>query len=273
MDSRFFQFESYRDFLKDRFAYLKSVKPSFSARAFAQRAGIGSPSYFGLVVSGQRHLSAEYAERFAQGLGLSKFDGDCLKLACALEQCDEPKRRRVLLGQLATFKAKAEAGGVKMPESHVKILADLTNLKLYLLAQSTQFKLRTAWLLRHFPAQMTPHEMEKRVALLLSSGLWVMDGAKVKTMAPTIRSGDELAGLDLQKTHANLLDAAKSSLAKDKASERVFGGRTFLFDKQKLGRVQEKIEAFKRELEAECEDLAATSVYELHVAFFELEKP
>jgi uncharacterized protein (TIGR02147 family) len=273
MASNFFQFPSYRDFLKDRFAHLKATKRGFSARSFANRAGINSPSYFGLVASGRRRLSLEYAEKFAVGLGLSGLETECLKAAVALEHCRGPRKQRdLLLKRLGSLRQRVSV----VPElaaHHLRILSDPLTLKLYLLAQSHKFQLNTKGLAAQLPRDLPSAAIESRVAALLDSGLWRRDGQTVRTIAPTVRTGDDRAELHLNKTHVNLLAAARKALDQDPASARVFGGRTFLCDRVRIPEIQERIEAFKRDLEAEFETFDATSVFQLHLAFFELEKP
>lgn len=266
----FFAFPTWRDFLRERFRTLKAAQPRFSARAFARRAGIGSPSYFQLVVDGERQLSTEYAERFAAGLGLDAYLTRCLVTSVALEGAASGKRRDQLAKALSDLRRRSETGRKMLP-SHVKILSDPLTLKIYLLAQSKVFKLAPAWIRRELPATTSDQGVEERIELLLASGLWVREGAKVRTMAPTVRTGDLLAGSDLKTMHKNLLAAAAAALDTQGAERRVAGSRTFLCDPKVMAGVQEKIEAFKQDLEASFENLAGTAVYQLHVSFFELE--
>lgn len=270
MDTNFFNYESWRAFLSERFHYMKAVKPNFSARYFAKKAGIGSPSYFHLVVSGRRRLSIDYAERFATGLDLDPLQTKCLLTSVALETCRDNKRRATLLRNLETLRKRSSRSQNVSP-SHVHILSDPINLKLYLLAQSRAFQMTPGWLRRQLPRGEKDSSVRERIALLLDSGLWVREGDMVRTMAPTIRTGDSLDGAGLTKMHENLLSAASRALTEQNSDRRIVGSRTFLCDPALIKRVQERIEAFKQDIEAEFEYLEGTQVYQLHLSFFELE--
>jgi uncharacterized protein (TIGR02147 family) len=270
MDPDFFSFPSWQIFLHERFRYLKSVQPKFSARNFARRAGIGSPSYFQLVVDGRRRVSREYAERFAIGLQLDAHQTQCLLASIELESCPAGKRRDQLVRKLESLRKRGLRSRRMLP-SHVRILSDPVNLKLYLLAQSRQFALDVSWLRRHLSMEVSDQSIGERIALLFDSGLWVRDGSAVKTIAPTVRTGDQVEGIDLRRMHENLLQAARIALVSQPADRRIVGSRTFLFDPKRLAQAQERIELFKQEMEAEFECLDGAQVYELHVSLFELE--
>ncbi len=269
MDTPFFTHPSWREFLRDRYQTLKATKPKFSARWLARKSGLRSPSYFQLVIEGERQPSAEALAKFALGLGLSKYETECLVTAGTLEAETDPATRRRLADKLARLAARP-AAAPEMAARHVAILAEPLNLKLYLLAQHTGFKLEPRWLLARLPERAAT-DLEKRLALLLDSGLWLRTKRGVQTLAPTIRTGDALAARDLERTHENLLAAASRAVTTQAAGRRIVGGRTFLFDPRRMAEVEARIEAFKQELEAEFETLASDRVYQLHLSFFELE--
>lgn len=66
------EYTSYREFIKDRFGYLKTIYASFSHRKFSQLAGLGSPNYLILITSGQRNLGPQAALKFVKGLQLTE---------------------------------------------------------------------------------------------------------------------------------------------------------------------------------------------------------
>lgn len=237
-------------------------------RNLARRAGVQSPSYFNLVVKGQRKLSVDYAYRFAQGLELDDYQTRCLVLAADLEQTTDEARRQKLLSEMEALRKRATRSQ-KMTVSHVEILSDLVSLKLYLLAQSKKFRLEHRWLLRKFGGELKGADLERRIETLFASGLWSMENNKVRTCAPVLKTGSYLREQSLRRTHENILENAKRSLLRSE-EHRVHGGRTFLFNPAQLKKIERRIEEFRQELEHEFEDLQATEVFQLHVSFFEL---
>ncbi len=269
MTQSIYNYPSYRDFLKERFQFLKSIKPHFSARYFAKKAKIGSPSYFNLVAAGKRRLSHEYAERFAQGLELNQKERDFLLLHVAIENCRDQARKVKLLGQLESLK-KREKTEAALDSNHIKILSDLLTLKIYLLGQSKQFKMSNAWLVTQLGGKHSEKTVEKRVNLLIQSGLWKLEGQTIAVLAPSIKTGDIFHEKYLLKTHLDILAHQRKNLKTRNGEERVVGARTFLFDKSDLPKVRSRIEAFRKDLEAEFEQMNSTHVYQLAVSFHEL---
>ncbi len=267
MPSDFFQHNDYRAFLGARFVRLKAVKPQASARWLAQRSGVSSASYFGLVVKGRRNLSLDYAERFAVGLELSDFERDCLVTAVRFDQENRPRERGRLAEKLAKLKSSCADAPLMGPDQ-AQILSDPLNLKLYLLAQSKAFRFSAKWLRRQMPSILTEKDLDHRVEDLLRAGLWEIEGDGIKVLAPKIRTGD--AAVALEQTHKNLLAEVEHALFTQSHERRVLGGRTFLFDPRRLAEVARRIDAFKRDLEAEFESLDSVSAYQLHIAFFDL---
>jgi uncharacterized protein (TIGR02147 family) len=263
-------YANYQTFLRHRYNALKATKPSFSARFFAKKAGIASFSYFRMVVTGERKLSSEYAKKFARGLSLSGDETKLLLKLVDLEHADTQPQRSRLLKDIESLVRLLEKDVQTLSFSHVEILSDLTNLKLYLLAQSKQFRPDPHWILKRFGNELNPAEIPKRIALLLKSGLWKLEGDKITTLAPVVKTGDCLQEKSLAQTHVHILEAAKNSIQKQSPQNRILGGRSFLFDKKRLPEVAQRIEKFKAELETEFEDLNAESVYECHLSFFEL---
>jgi hypothetical protein len=66
-----FDYQDYRLFLSDWVKRKKKGLAGFSGRSFAQRAGIASGTLLGMVIRGQRNLSASTTRGFIKALGLS----------------------------------------------------------------------------------------------------------------------------------------------------------------------------------------------------------
>lgn len=265
----FFEFRDYRDFLRYRYEIVRATRPRFSVRAFAADCKVNSPSYFSLVLEGKRKLSVDYARRFARGLKLTALETQCLEVAVALERAKTPREKSAMLHQLQKLESRAGAAVVVAP-SHVKILSDLVNLKIYLLAQSHAFQFSNAWIARELGGIVTALQVEERVGLLLSSGLWKLAHGKIVTVAPSISTGDRLTESYLHESHLALLDASKRAVREQDAAQRIANGQTFLFDRKRLPEVEKRMEDFKRALEADFECLDAKRVYQLHMTFFEI---
>jgi len=58
------RFTDYRAYLHVMVAFLRAVRPGFSFRSFARKAGFASPNYLKLVADGMRNLAPESVDTF-----------------------------------------------------------------------------------------------------------------------------------------------------------------------------------------------------------------
>jgi len=65
-----FAYTDYRIFIKDFFAYMKSIKPYFSYQFFADKAGFKAKSFVHKVINGERSLSQNSLFNIARALNL-----------------------------------------------------------------------------------------------------------------------------------------------------------------------------------------------------------
>lgn len=261
-------FSNYRDLLKQRYDYLKATNKNFSARYLAKKAHLGSPSFFQMIVKGERRLSSTIGKRLIKAMGFSPPAAEFIQLNIEMERATKLDDRKALLKRIQSLQSREAQ---TLSPSHVQILSDPLNVKLYLLAQSVHFSFNIKTIQQlMLPQKVTADILTKRIDLLVSSGLWVRDAdGVVRTIAPSVKTGDAQSHDYLAMFHDNLLQLARAAI--DRPSEdRIYGSRTFLFDPQRLDDVKSDIEQFRQTLESKYEDLKSPRVYTLQLSFFEL---
>ncbi len=273
MSIRIYQFQDYRTFFKARYEWLKNTKPAFSARYFARRAGIRSPSYFFMVVNGTRSLSRDMAIKFANGLDLDPKERDFLMLLVELDKGTSETRKYEILEELERIRQAQDAEFEMMSFDHLDILADPINMRLYTLVKSKKFKFNVNWLQKAMNNRLSNEELDKRIETLIKSGLWKIENGLVKAVAPYLASGDNLTHLALKKAHLELFEAGKKALISQKGTDRIVSGRSFLFDRAKMPEVIKAFNQFKQEIETQFTSPNSQEVFQLHMSFFELGPP
>jgi uncharacterized protein (TIGR02147 family) len=71
-----FDYQNYREFLKDFFEFQKNRNHNFSHRYLAKKAGFASSSFFSHIVSGKRNLSIESVQKLAQALEIKNKEAE-----------------------------------------------------------------------------------------------------------------------------------------------------------------------------------------------------
>jgi uncharacterized protein (TIGR02147 family) len=106
---RVYDYQDYRLFLAEWFAWRKSLNRHFSHRLFARKAGIKSSGYFTEVVNGTRNISRSTLPRFVQGLELDAGEAAYLERLVAFNHARTSASKQALYAQLIqALPAKAQ---------------------------------------------------------------------------------------------------------------------------------------------------------------------
>ena len=73
---RVFEYQDYREYLKDYYAEQKSTRKSFSYRSFSRKAGISTPSFLHHVIDGKKNLTKNSIVKISMAIGHSREDQD-----------------------------------------------------------------------------------------------------------------------------------------------------------------------------------------------------
>src|SRR6266446_7524891 len=96
-----YQYDDFRAFLRDAFAFLKAGNPDFSHRKFARAAGIANPGYLLDVTLGKRPLSRNQALKMAPVFGLNEAETEFLLRLSAFGQSKKDPERQELYRELS----------------------------------------------------------------------------------------------------------------------------------------------------------------------------
>jgi uncharacterized protein (TIGR02147 family) len=92
-----FEFENYRDFLREMLKWWASQDEKYSLRWFSKRLGFSSPSMLSMALSGQRKLPLEKLTLLADALHLLTDEVDYLRIIYDIDHCgDERERERLM---------------------------------------------------------------------------------------------------------------------------------------------------------------------------------
>lgn len=105
---KLFEYTNYRMFLDDYFKEQKRLKPHFSHRYFAQKAGFRSPSFYSEVVKGKYSLSHRSMPMMVNGLGLNKQQAEYFETLVWLNQSTDPKEQSKYRRKLDCLRERTE---------------------------------------------------------------------------------------------------------------------------------------------------------------------
>ena len=106
---RIFEFDNYRQFLREYFAEQKKLKSFFSNRYFARKAGFTSPSFLSHVIEGKRNLTLESLEKLLAGMELTGRWAAYLKTLVRFNQTKTAKERLLVFSEMTRLRRRFSA--------------------------------------------------------------------------------------------------------------------------------------------------------------------
>ena len=242
-----YRYQDYRRWLADFYAERKREGRGFSYRAFSKRAGLASPNHLKRVIEGERNLSAEMAQRFADACGLV---GKEAQYFCALVDFNQA---RTHVEKQARYEALASHRGYRRAQ-RLDLAQASYHGQWYVpaireLAGSPQFDPDPSWVAGQLLPAITPAEAEHALAVLIELGLLVRDGAgKLVQAEAVVSTGPETAGVHIVNYHRSMMQRAMASIDLVPKPARDISALTLRVRASALARLKQRIQEFRREL-------------------------
>jgi uncharacterized protein (TIGR02147 family) len=240
-----FRYLDYRAFLAD--LYRTQKKRGLSYRAFSRRAGLGAPNYLKLVIEGKRNLAAGMAQRFAAASGLS---GEAEQYFCelvAFTQAETAAQRAAHHQRLLAFRRYRSAH--KLDASHAEYHAAWYIPAIRELVTSRDFREDPRWIARALKPPIRATDAKRALNVLLKLGLVERDAqGRLRQSAALVSTGPETQGVHIASYHSGMLERALAAIDLVPAAERDISALTVCVGAAGLGRLKQRIQAFRREL-------------------------
>ncbi len=267
-----FEYNDYREFLKDYYTNMKAEKKSFSFRVFARLADCGSPSTLKRVMAGERNLTPNMIEKFSKALKLTKVEHEFFSNLVQLNQSKNPLEKRSVAERLARSRRYREL----YPLSSVQMnyyknwfyipVRELVGLK--------GFREDPIWIAKNADPAITPQEAEKALEELQKLGLIARGpNGKLQLSSKTVTTGDEVSSLFLTEFHKEMTKKSMESIERHSREKRDISSVTVGISSKSFEKIKEKIQNFRKEiLEIAANEEDPNVVYQLNMQMFPLSK-
>lgn len=266
-----FEYDNYREFLKDMYAHLKTTKPQFSYRYFSRVAGFKSPNFLKLVIDGERNLSSDSLQKFVKALKLDAKEGPFF-------------RHLVLLGQATTLEEKKYFAEELIKSKFYKKLHPLKKVQYAYYANwymipiremvgLKNFKEDPKWIAKQLKPNITTKEAEVALEQLEKLGLICREAngtlIKADEFVTTEEEVDSISVVSFLKSMANL---GIQSIYDLDEKERDVSAATITLSKENFVQVKTLIQNFRKELLAISKQNtgANNNVYQVNFHLFPL---
>lgn len=255
-------FTDYRTYLQAMIAHLKRTQKRFSYRWFSQTAGYASPNFLKLVAEGQRQLSADSIQRFADALGLDERERERFELLVRLGQAKTDAERNRHYVRLRRAGGESPPA-LRLERAHYDLYSVWYAVPLLDLIAEPDFQEDAEWIARRMHPRIKPAEARRALVLLEQTGLvhrdtagrLVRGHAKIAT-PPTVRS------LGVRNFHRATLAHAAEALDGLPVEARDITSVTVAMSAGQFEAVRARVAAFRQELLDLIEDAPADQVGE-----------
>lgn len=251
-----FNYLNYREYLKDFYEFKKSSAKKYSYGVFSLRAGLKSPNYLKLVMSGSRNITANNILSFATALSLNDIETVYWENLVSFNQAKTDQQRRYYLVKLAH--SPLPEGGARPPIRDIKdewdFYSSWHHVAIRELVLFKDFKEEPVAIARALKGRISAAQAAQSVELLLRMNFLVRNAhGKLVQAERQVRyfNRDDLTNIVIQQFHRSTAELAIDSLERDQVSDRDFSGLTIGVSQEALPKLKAKITEFRKALNTE----------------------
>lgn len=251
-----FNFLNYREYLQAFYSYKKETVKRYSFGVFSLKAGLKSPNYLKLVMSGSRNITSNNILNFAKALGLNDLETVYWENLVAYNQAKTEQQRRHYLVKLAhsPLPNGQSGGAIREIRDEWDYYSSWHNVAVRELVLFEDFKEDPAHIARALKGRITPAQAAQSLELLQRMKFLVRSPeGKLLQAQRQVRyfNQSDVRNLVIQQFHRSTAELAIDSLERDPVSERDFSALTIGLAGEELERLKTKISDFRKTLNEE----------------------
>jgi len=264
-----FEYDNYREFLKDYYARAKIENKTFSFGFFSKLAGFKSRSVLQQVMNGERNIAPTSIAKFTKALKLNKEAAVFFKNLVLFNQATSPEEKRQFAQEI--IKSKAYQRSNPIGEAQYNYASHWYFVAIRELAALPGFKAESVWIAKHvFPSISVP-EAKYAVDELIKLGYLKRDNeGGLRATEGWLATADEVTSAAIIDYHRAMLNRASESIERFPREKRDISAQTFGVSPKTMQTIKEMIQVFRKEIESVVSrsDEEPDAVYQLNFQFF-----
>lgn len=267
-------YSDYRNYTRDWFEQKKVSRPGFSYRRFSQLLGLKSPNFMQLVISGQRGVSLEVAEKLCKLMSLKGAERSYFLALIERDQAKTEDEKQRAEKHLLTARKKLvtsrvdEVKEIVVSEWYHMLVRELVFLK--------NFKMTGAYVSKALSGLISETEAANSLKLLVEAGFLVKnDKGEWRAHDVAVDTGDyTFTRAVMAKHHGDTLITWGRNLEKLDPKQQELGLLHIPIASDKIPELRERIRKFQDEIIGWlCEETEADRVVQLGTYLIPFEKP
>jgi uncharacterized protein (TIGR02147 family) len=263
-----FQYLDYRKYLKDYFAYQKSLNPNFSNRTFARKAGLplNNTSLVSKIMLGKRNLTQALRFKFSLALDLKGDELRFFELLVQFNQSKEMQEKNYFYSEISKY-AKPKARIMQQLQYRIHEKWYYHVVRAYFGIHQKEKNAYT--IARNIYPNLTPEQVEEAIQTLLELNLIEKTANGYAVTEPHITSArqtrDKLGKIQIREMTRLALEVFDQL----PAALREYNSMTMYMSEKCFKTIRERIRSFREELRALLDnDEDEDRIYTLTMHFF-----
>lgn len=263
-----FEYIDYRKFLSEYYQSKKKNSRYFSYRYFAQKIGLNSPSFLKHVIDGNRNLTSQMAERFANALDLSPKEKKYFYNLIQFNQASSSIEKQEYYAALRTILSGVKESVLKSDQYefyarwYIPVLRELICLYNF----REDYQLMASILIPSIEAS----EAKAAVKLLLRLNLVEpLENGGFRQTVSAITAKDSVFSQAVREFTKTMIDHSKVALEKIDKSKRHISAVTMGISPEAYDMLTSEIEAFKDRVKFIVnKDKKSSRIYQMTISLF-----
>lgn len=266
-----FRFGDFREYLAA--FYEAKKKHGYSYRAFARAARLGAPNYLKLVIDGERNLSREMAERFAEACRLAGDARGYFLDLVAFNQARTDDVRNEVHSRLCRYPRFRAAQPLELAhkEYHsrwfIPVVRELVAVE--------GFREDPEWIARVVYPPISKQDAGLALAVLFRLELLERDAdGRLRQTARTLSTGEQARGMHIRNYHTEMMNRATAAMETVPAAERFIASLTLGASERCFEEIRKRVIEFRKEVLELCDsDPQPRRVMQLNMQWFPVSTP
>jgi len=266
-----YKYNDYRIFLKDLYQFQKKKSShQISFRILSERAGLGSPNYFQLIMEGKRNLSSKMIPRFSEALKLEPQQKIFFEHLVNFTQAKSVEQKDAYFQKLLRFNQYKNAAKVQSDQyqyfSHwyYVVIREMVDLP--------QFQEDPRWIANALNPPITETQAREAIRVLLDLKLLQRNSdGKLKQSDSHLSTDQTVSAISVYHFHQEMITKGLQAL-KQPSDEREISSMTLSLAQSELPKLKKRIYQFMYDTQAWLETLPAKpdEIYQLNFQLFRL---
>jgi uncharacterized protein (TIGR02147 family) len=267
LGQKIFEYDSYREFLRDYFAEQKKLRKSFSYRYFARRVGFSSHSFCDNIIQGKRNLSLESAIKLTRGMKMKAKAAQYFQSLVLYNQATTAEERSEHFREMERIRKSIQFYKIQMNQYpyysawYIQIIRELV-----VYSDWNGDYSRLAQMLR---PSISANQAQSAVKFLTETGLVIKGGDGRYRQADPIVTSEEVPGHIMRSMRTEYMLRAMEASEDLPKEERHIAYATLAMSRKTFEEVTQLLDEIRKKiLVSALEDKVIDNVYVLNIQAF-----